>query len=451
VLFSRISSAAKNSLPGLEKRIDRELVSFGKAGAFLRLAGRSPKDSVLRETREDYEKLAKALNDPYAATMEMRRRAMHVLSARDAMWMILTSERVYADCLDFSEYGEPEQIVLREWIEEMHMRDEYRVFVKDGRMISISQYDHYGFYSIDRARVQAAIETAMTRLDLGVPSFCADFLCVPNQRALLIEVSPFRDCTGAAFFTWAELHAWLPTRPFEFRVTTAPRANMDALLEAWVAANFDDARTKSLPPYFALGRIDRWRLASRVPPPAPKNKLMFFYGTLKRAFHWCSKYLTPHVAEFVGKARTVRAARLVVGESGVPYCFFDCGSAVTDAMRVRGELWKVNEEGLQGLDEYEGVGKGHYARRLIEVDDESKSSHDNDNDDDDNDGADSPRVRAYVYEPSAAFGAKLGAALGGLKSIEEYTLDTHKQLYRPIAHIEVKQALYLSEISAADN
>lgn len=46
---------------------------------------------------------------------------------------------------------------------------------------------------------------------------------------------------------------------------------------------------------------------------------------------------------------------LVVGESGVPYLLGDLPG--NKGKQIKGEIWKVDEETLKGLDEYEGVTK----------------------------------------------------------------------------------------------
>ena len=74
---------------------------------------------------------------------------MKVTSAEEAMSMLLSSERVYSDMIDWLKYGEPEQIVLRQWEPELSMEYEFRAFVKNGALCAISQYDHYCVYPED--------------------------------------------------------------------------------------------------------------------------------------------------------------------------------------------------------------------------------------------------------------------------------------------------------------
>jgi len=55
---------------------------------------------------------------------------------------------------------------------------------------------------------------------------------------------------------------------------------------------------------------------------------------------------------------------LVIGQSGVPYLLGDMRG---QGHKILGEIWLVDEETLQGLDEYEGIGKGYYERMSIDV------------------------------------------------------------------------------------
>lgn len=52
-------------------------------------------------------------------------------------------------------------------------------------------------------------------------------------------------------------------------------------------------------------------------PRKPKRNLVFFYGTLRKGYHWNEKFLT--FSKFVSFAHTAVPVFLVVGESGVPY------------------------------------------------------------------------------------------------------------------------------------
>jgi gamma-glutamylcyclotransferase (GGCT)/AIG2-like uncharacterized protein YtfP len=83
---------------------------------------------------------------------------------------------------------------------------------------------------------------------------------------------------------------------------------------------------------------------------------VFFYGTLKRGQR--SHHLLRD-QEFLGEAKTLCCYRL-----------YDCGQhpALVDDPRngiaIHGEIWRVSDETLEKLDEYEGV-PDYFSRRPI--------------------------------------------------------------------------------------
>lgn len=89
---------------------------------------------------------------------------MKVRNSNEVMNFLLSSERVNIDLDDWLRYapprqlvyfviltmcfryGEPEQIVLREWEPDLTLRFEFRAFVYEHKLNAISQYDHYGVF-----------------------------------------------------------------------------------------------------------------------------------------------------------------------------------------------------------------------------------------------------------------------------------------------------------------
>ena len=84
---------------------------------------------------------------------------------------------------------------------------------------------------------------------------------------------------------------------------------------------------------------------------------LFFYGTLKRG---CSNHAQMEGQEFVGLARTV-AGFTLYDLGGYPAIVADPG----DRNGVVGEVWRVDDEGLERLDRFEGVHEGLYRREAI--------------------------------------------------------------------------------------
>ncbi len=410
----------------LERRIEAALPP-GEV-CFARLCGRSPKDAVVRGTRDEFDALALA-SSPYSALCEMQRRTMRCEGPRDVMALLLSSERVFADLMDFIQYGEPEQIVLREWREEIQLQFEFRCFVTHNRLVKISQYDHYGFFP-DLLPLKERIEAAIRRAWLVVhprlrcAHYVVDFYYSPKGDFVeMIELSPFRaGTTGGGLFGWNEI---TPDCEFEFRLASEARP-LAELVEAWAHTAFEMSYAPL--PYLEQGWRERSAATvtgwlSQLTATEEKRILFFFYGTLKRQMHWNSKYL--HRATFVSEAESEEAMWLLVGGCGVPYLMMQ---GAENAKRVRGELWLVDDETIAGLDEHEGVGKGYYARRHIGCIR--------------NDGT-RETAQVYFLLPDTDVSRRLRE--GQIEAVAEYTLDMHKRLYSPIELLSLKQAIYLGE------
>eukprot|EP01087_Luapelamoeba_hula_P011320 TRINITY_DN3064_c0_g1_i1.p1 TRINITY_DN3064_c0_g1~~TRINITY_DN3064_c0_g1_i1.p1 ORF type:complete len:541 (+),score=79.64 TRINITY_DN3064_c0_g1_i1:40-1662(+) len=452
------------ALKVLEERLDIEIVrQFQGRGAFLRLCGRSPKDAdpldrdfVRHNYAAQLDKLV-AAGAELTANTKMRAVAnmpswLRVRSGAEAMSLLLTSERVFADMHDWLKWGEPEQIVLREWEEELVIEYEFRAFIHDNEIRAISQYDHYCVYPnlvALKERIQELIFAEWARVHpfVGEAHYVIDFgYLVSKDTVVVIEISPFRDCTGTALFKWAQNREQLTNGPFEFRLRETEYPNLSDLIEV----NWEDRWLKNVDPYH---HWYKYAQPIEAPPPqqepsssifsawtrrlfgggeaaastsvpvatVDKNKhLLFFYGTLKRDFHWHAKFLFN--AEYRGTAVSADLLPLVIGDCGVPYLL---GDLPGQGKHVKGEVWCVNDETLLGLDEYEGINKGYYSRREIEV-----------------------HLGISAEEPSTAsvgvyFKTDSNQMLRAGPFLEEYTLAWHKDNYRAIRHIWIKQELYM--------
>eukprot|EP00462_Mataza_sp_D1_P006260 CAMPEP_0175122826 /NCGR_PEP_ID=MMETSP0087-20121206/1919_1 /TAXON_ID=136419 /ORGANISM="Unknown Unknown, Strain D1" /LENGTH=540 /DNA_ID=CAMNT_0016404481 /DNA_START=30 /DNA_END=1650 /DNA_ORIENTATION=+ len=349
---------------------------------------------------------------------------LKVDSGAAAMSLLLSSERVFTDVVDWLKYGEPEQIVLRKWEARLLLEYEFRCFVWKGKITAISQYDHYCVYP-HLAAQQLAIKNAITahwrkfHHAVGQESYCADLVYFPDtKKAMLVEISPFLPCTGPAMFSWVtDIRVLHGEDPFEFRLNNTIRPQIEDLVEAqwedrWCSSN----REHPLPydHYWAtvLENGTKWEeLAKQLVGqhkqkflvacaaglattgcsrlmgskmfgaslvacssmlaallwqtffPLQKNdsEVLFVYGTLQRGFHWHDKFLAG--AEYLGLAQSATPLPLVVGECGVPYVLGDLPSG--SGKLIRGELWQVSSIALRGMDSYEGCSKGYYERRKL--------------------------------------------------------------------------------------
>jgi gamma-glutamylcyclotransferase (GGCT)/AIG2-like uncharacterized protein YtfP len=114
---------------------------------------------------------------------------------------------------------------------------------------------------------------------------------------------------------------------------------------------------------------------------------------------------------------------LVVGDCGVPYLLSDLEKGV--GKRVEGELWLIDAETLRALDEYEGVAKQYYKRHTIGVRSSRNATR---------------TAQCYFKCDSTSTPALRRGAFDA-----RYSLARHRSLYKPIAHIQAKQQLYLNE------
>lgn len=118
------------------------------------------------------------------------------------------------------------ELVLRRW-REINPALEFRVFVRDGRILGISQRDlnHYIFLralktKIERAITDFVLNTFVSRfplkcvVDLYVPA--------PYTTAEIIDVNPFTRKTDPLLFTWHELLTQVLVDPFRLVESVNP-------------------------------------------------------------------------------------------------------------------------------------------------------------------------------------------------------------------------------------
>lgn len=449
-------------LSNLENRIKTAVdENFSSTGAFLRLCGRSPKDAEPADPealKAAYQAALSAIMDEELgperskdsiATASMKLKAiakvswLKVTSGREAMNLLVTSERLFTDLHDWLKWGEPEQVVLREWVPDMRLDFEFRAYVSKGRMTCLSQYDHYGVYEHlfplkDKLQSMIVAQWEEVHPLVGLDSYCMDFAYLPaSDTVIVIEMSPLLPCTGAALFNWTLDHQQLHNGDIlEFRLKETLRPELDDLLEMnwdlrWRDAKswqYDHIVTRAIdnclgvdgvqsPPPGALQRV--WKTFNRaLSSTKTRHVRIFVYGTLKRNFYWSHKYLFS--SRYLGKATTVHPHALVIGDCGVPYLLGDVeGDAENHC--IEGEVWEVSSVTLQNLDEYEGVGKGYYSRKEIPVV-----------------NSDGKACTAEIY-----FLKTSTEELRGKERLKEYSKEVHDIHYNAMRHILIKQELYL--------
>lgn len=494
----------------LERRLDVALQEDALQGcAFPRLCGRSLKDADVlrpeRALRQFEERLASLQASSAGGSLEMQALLsvewMRVESGAETLSLLVSSERAFVDLNDWIQYGEPEQVALRRWQPQLTQDWEFRIFVHEGRLTAISQYEHYCHYPA-LAPVKARLEEMIVDFwqlmhdSVGAESYVADLGYLRDEdRILLVELGPFLNCTGTSCFNWTRDAEVLRHGPREFRLTSAdaamPTATVAELvdimwLDRWrhppqshahiltglmqlanakavskrrcrhtaaVLVALGSAIAVAMIPSSTLALRRRWAAAAisaaafaammRLPwttslssSKCRAGSLLFVYGTLKHGFHWHQKFLSLR-GTFVGTATTAEPVPLVVGACGVPYLLLDARSRMGGCGEtcVRGELWRVDDLALRGMDDYEGIGKGYYARLAMECRLASTRGQ-------------APAqlqrsVTAQVYGVADSALLWSDEELHSMRCVAEYTLEMQDSLYRPVEHIALKQQLYL--------
>ena len=107
---------------------------------------------------------AAAANQLMLAYSGAQLKSLCVQTGREAMCLLLSSERVYTDlllALTCAESDPEDQwatfLALRDWDETLQHDREFRCFISNGRMTAISQYNHY-IWSPDLRCARSAIQ-----------------------------------------------------------------------------------------------------------------------------------------------------------------------------------------------------------------------------------------------------------------------------------------------------
>lgn len=172
----------------------------------------------------------------------------------------------------------PEQLylILRKWIE-IEPSLEFRCFVRERRLVGISQRDTFNYYPFLPAmkeEVQPAIESLWQ--DVVLPNFdetnCENRgtlrsrshpdACEPvtfdvylsrrsaGLKALVVDFNPFAYYTDALLFDWDELAGWQTDAPMEFRIIESDE-HARACSRGWANPKFSSSRLPldaSIPP-----------------------------------------------------------------------------------------------------------------------------------------------------------------------------------------------------------
>jgi len=246
-----LSDNDEEVLRGLEEKIQRAITELSPEGAFLKLSCRSPKDaamttddypSILREEIDEIQKeFANEIGSNEGVNLmdvlpvafcRSSLRSLMVKSGKEAVSLLLSSQRVYDDLLlalhRVREKGvEWEmEVIIREW-SDIDPATEVRVFVVDRKIVALSQYQEMYFIPQFndpnfRKEYESNIFSLFSSLSASLPfdDCTLDFAVDRRTKNLsIIEINPPPPLAGTPFFSWnsPEDRQILREGPYQFR------------------------------------------------------------------------------------------------------------------------------------------------------------------------------------------------------------------------------------------
>lgn len=208
-------------------------------GFFVRLNSRSPKDSelIMKQGIDRLKKIKKFepgnLNDKLISKLEARFLGLRLKTAKDCLQVLLDSRRIRNDLEELISFGDLPTIVIREFLD-INPLTELRVFVKDRRIVAITQYN-YLIISEDLIQnkekylniVYSLFDKIKGKILLNDYIFDIGFLNNNNNnkgnlKPVVIELNPYSIGTSACLFSWREDFQMGKTVPkeVEFRIRT---------------------------------------------------------------------------------------------------------------------------------------------------------------------------------------------------------------------------------------
>lgn len=234
---------------GVIQQIDEAKEKLGSEFVFVRLSSRSPKDAVLSlpTFRDDYlNAIRKLVREEHALSTTTRvdlntklralymagTSAMRVSSGRDAVGLLVRSERIQGDMREALSKHEvpPMRIAVREFVP-FDVTFELRAFVYRGRLTAMTQYNSLVYFPelirheecVDK-HVRAFLNQHLLPLLDRQSSFVVDLIPIPSasvhschtccssptdtQSCLcsfdikVVELNPFAEFAGSGMFAW---------------------------------------------------------------------------------------------------------------------------------------------------------------------------------------------------------------------------------------------------------
>lgn len=242
-----VEEAIRSKIQAIQLRIDNEIRQIGgnESGVFVRLSSRSPKDSVQQNLYDLYLEEKKLLlqegypDDDVASKIAFTRanvRCLRVHSAREALGLMLNSNRVHEDLqmmvklTTLPDDATITQIVIRKW-EHILPEFEFRAFIFNRKLTALTQYYKTTYVpqmGEQREKLEQLMKNFYSETEHLIPSrildYVVDYAVDPGSGKIwIVEINTPPPVAGQALFDWddaTDKNVLLGLSPFEFRIIT---------------------------------------------------------------------------------------------------------------------------------------------------------------------------------------------------------------------------------------
>ena len=446
-----------NNLINLEKKIDYyfETIPDLKDGALFRCTGRSGKDGDSYDNSKIYNeylsRIKKATNLPYEEITDVNLKYccipqydhMKVTNGKELLSVLLTSERLYHDMKDWVIHGGREQIVLRKWDDRLRPQDEFRVFVKNGKICASCQYDRYGKYDeliknkdIIEKEIHDFFYNKLAPL-MKIKDYAVDLGYINNQM-YLIEFSPLIRCTSARLFRWDANYKEMTEGEGKLTVRENDLLNIDFYVDCWVdsykkpSIHYDDYfiqdetnNTSSSSFMYYLNYLNPMNIYNYFFATNNENKneisktnrIIFVCSVLKDGFYWSKKYIRydDNKNKLLGEG-ILNNHIIEIDKNGFGWI------VEKNNKKCKGQVFEVDEDDFIDIEYYYGSDDEKMKEIDVKVND--------------------IEIKAYAFIIKDIRKELIDEK--GIIEVEEYDLDMQNKYFNPMRHIINQQEKYLN-------
>ena len=445
-------------LINLEKKIDSYFEKFPdlKEGALFRCTGRIGKDGDVYDNKkilnEYFSRLKKVTNLPYEEIKDDNLKYtciplynnMKVTNGKELLSVLLSSERLHHDMKDWIIHGGREQIILRKWEDRLRPQDEFRVFVKNGKICAACQYDRYGKYDeliknkdIIEKKIHDYFYNKLKPL-MKINDYAVDLGYINNEMCL-IEFSPLIRCTSARLFRWDANYKEMTEGEGKLTIREKEYEYINEFINDWEKAykcpsdHYDNYFIKDKnnnESYFSM----LTSFLNYFNPFANKNenenkiidsnkntilnkKIIFVCSVLKDEFYWNKKYIRydDNKNKLLGEG-ILNNHIIGIDKNGFGWI------VEKENKRCKGQIIEVDEDDFIDIEYFYGLDDEKMKEINVKLNDKEI------------------KVNAFILKniPKELIDEK------GIIEVEEYDLDMQNKYFNPMKHIINQQEKYLN-------